>query len=83
MIVSARSAAASLIPPRRAMLPVRRKNRLSVIESSVLMQTGTPALSRIAAFSSSSPIVSALPPGLSISVSDTGIFFFANTSATR
>ena len=65
------------------MAPVRRKNRDSVMASSVLIATGTPALSRIAAFSSSKPIVSALPPGLSISVSDTGIFFFARISATR
>jgi hypothetical protein len=51
--------------------------------SSVLIATTTPALSRIAAFSSSRPIVSAFPPGLSISVSDTGTFFFARMSATR
>ena len=77
------SAAASVMPPRTAMAPVRRKNRDSVMQSSVLIATVTPALSRMAAFSSSRPIVSALPPGLSTSVSDTGIFFFASTSATR
>ena len=83
MSVSALRAAASVIPPRTAIAPVRSRNRDSVIPSSVLIATCTPAFSRIAAFSSSSPIVSALPPGLSMSVSDAGIFFFARISATR
>lgn len=83
MMVIAFSTAASLIPPRIAMAPVRSRNRDSVTLSSVLIVTLTPALSRIAAFSSSRPITSALPPGLSTMVSDTGIFFFASTSATR
>ncbi len=51
--------------------------------SSVLIVTVTPAFASTAAFSSRSPIVSGLPPGLSMSVSDTGMRFFARMSATR
>ena len=65
------------------MAPVRRKKRDSVMKSSVLMATFTPALLRIAAFSSRRPIASGLPPGLSISVSDTQMPRLANSSAMR
>ena len=71
------------MPPRTAIAPVRRRKRDSVTKSSVLMATSTPAFSRMAAFSSSRPMASALPPGLSSSVNETGIFFFASSSAMR
>ena len=70
------------MPLRTAIAAPRSNSRESVMKSSVLNATSTPARSRIAPISIDQSSVSSLPPGASMKVIDTGTPAAAISSAS-